>query len=167
MTARSDNNPAESTTDSERLHEMTAIIDNLIGMMSAGDIGTLKLEYGDLRLTLQSKDRSARGSKAVEPPGPANGPPEAPRDVEPPTSGHVVSAPMIGTFYVAPAPNEPPFVQAGDTVAEGQTIGIIEAMKIMNEIASDRAGTVIDVMASDGQTVEYGSPLVRVEPSEE
>jgi acetyl-CoA carboxylase biotin carboxyl carrier protein len=75
---------------------------------------------------------------------------------------HVVRAPMIGTFYVASAPNEPPFVQVGDVVEEGQTIGIIEAMKIMNEIAADRAGTVVEILAQNAQTVEYGSPLVRL-----
>lgn len=167
MTTQRDNEPAEPTTDARQLHELTTIVDDLIGMMSAGNIGTLKLEYGDLRLTLQSKDRPAKRPKAVASLAPANGPPDVLHDAVPTLNGHVVSAPMIGTFYVAPAPNEPPFVQTGDTVAEGQTIGIIEAMKIMNEIASDRAGTVIEVMASDGQTVEYGSPLVRIEPSAE
>ncbi|HUG17233.1 MAG TPA: biotin/lipoyl-containing protein [Thermomicrobiales bacterium] len=71
---------------------------------------------------------------------------------------------MIGTFYSSPAPGEPPFVVAGDHIEEGQTIGIIEAMKIMNEIASDRAGTVVELVATNAQPVEFGSPLVRLDP---
>lgn len=75
---------------------------------------------------------------------------------------HVITAPMIGTFYVAPAPGEEPFVRPGDYIEEGQPIGIIEAMKIMNEIAADRSGEVLEVLAENGETVEFGSPLVRI-----
>jgi acetyl-CoA carboxylase biotin carboxyl carrier protein len=77
---------------------------------------------------------------------------------------HTITAPMIGTYYDTPAPGEPPFVSVGEHVDEGQTIGIIEAMKIMNEIAADRAGTVVALLATSGVTVEYGSPLVQLEP---
>ena len=90
---------------------------------------------------------------------------ERERLLRPGDDQHVIRAPMIGTFYTAPAPNEPPFVQPGDVVEEGQTIGIIEAMKIMNEIAADRAGTVVELLAQNAQTVEYGSPLIRLAPS--
>jgi acetyl-CoA carboxylase biotin carboxyl carrier protein len=77
--------------------------------------------------------------------------------------GHVVKAPMIGTFYASPAPGEPPFVHLGDHVSAGQTIGIIEAMKIMNEIVADRSGIVAEILAANAQAVEYGSPLLRLE----
>ena len=76
--------------------------------------------------------------------------------------GHIISAPMVGTFYAAPAPNAPPFVSVGDEVVAGQTIGIIEAMKIMNEIAADRSGFVEEILVGNGQPVEYGSPLLRL-----
>lgn len=76
--------------------------------------------------------------------------------------GHIVAAPMIGTYYASPSPGEPPFVSVGDQVEAGQTIGIIEAMKIMNEIAADRAGIVSDVYVTNSQPVEYGSPLIRI-----
>jgi acetyl-CoA carboxylase biotin carboxyl carrier protein len=78
--------------------------------------------------------------------------------------GHVVTAPMVGIFYSSPAPGQPPFAQPGDRVETGQTIAIIEAMKIMNEIVTDRAGTVAEVIAKNGEAVEYGSPLVRIIP---
>jgi acetyl-CoA carboxylase biotin carboxyl carrier protein len=77
--------------------------------------------------------------------------------------GHVVTAPMIGTFYASPAPGEPPFVRVGDLVQAGQTIGIIEAMKIMNEIIADRPGIVLEIFVQNAQAVEYGSPLLRLE----
>lgn len=78
--------------------------------------------------------------------------------------GYVVTSPMVGTFYQAASPADPPLVQVGDRVETGQLIGIIEAMKIMNEINSDRAGTVIEVIAENATAVEYGSPLIRLGP---
>ena len=76
-----------------------------------------------------------------------------------------MTAPMIGTYYASPSPGDPPFVQVGDAVEVGQTIGIIEAMKIMNEIAADRNGVVAEVLVANSQAVEYGSPLIRIVPA--
>lgn len=73
--------------------------------------------------------------------------------------GHVVTSPMVGTFYRAPSPGADPFVQVGDTVKEGQTLCIIEAMKLLNEIESDKAGVLKEILAENGQAVEYGQPL--------
>lgn len=73
--------------------------------------------------------------------------------------GHVVTSPMVGTFYRAPSPGADPFVQVGDTVKEGQTLCIIEAMKLLNEIESDMAGVIKEVLVENGQAVEYGQPL--------
>jgi acetyl-CoA carboxylase biotin carboxyl carrier protein len=69
---------------------------------------------------------------------------------------------MIGTYYSAPSPGEDPFVQIGDEVEIGQVIGIIEAMKIMNEITADSAGVVAEILVENAQAVEYGSPLIRL-----
>lgn len=74
-----------------------------------------------------------------------------------------ITAPMVGTVYVAGEPGAPPFVKVGDEVREGQTLLIIEAMKVMNPLASPRAGTVKQIMISDGQPVEYGEPLLVIE----
>jgi acetyl-CoA carboxylase biotin carboxyl carrier protein len=79
----------------------------------------------------------------------------------------VITAPMIGVFYRSPAPHDPPFVEVGDQVVVGQTIGIIEAMKIMNEIAATHAGTVQSILVTNAQAVEYGSPLLRLTPPPE
>ncbi|WP_244815187.1 acetyl-CoA carboxylase biotin carboxyl carrier protein [Caballeronia sp. Lep1P3] len=73
--------------------------------------------------------------------------------------GHVVTSPMVGSFYRAPSPGADPFVQVGDTVKEGQTICIIEAMKLLNEIEADKSGVVKEILVENGQAVEYGQPL--------
>jgi len=78
-----------------------------------------------------------------------------------------VRAPMVGTYYAGSSPTEPPFVTAGDRIEVGETIGIIEAMKIMNEIPADVSGTVLEVLVTNGQAVEYGTPLFRIAPDVE
>jgi acetyl-CoA carboxylase biotin carboxyl carrier protein len=81
----------------------------------------------------------------------------------PVASGHVVKSPMVGTFYTASSPEAKPFVQVGSVVKEGETICIIEAMKILNEIEADKSGTVSRVLVDNGQAVEYGQPLFMIE----
>lgn len=78
-------------------------------------------------------------------------------------SGHVVKSPMVGTFYRSPSPSAPPFVKEGSTVSVGQTLCIIEAMKILNQIDSDAAGTIKQVLVENGQPVEYDQPLFIIE----
>ena len=79
-------------------------------------------------------------------------------------AGHAVKSPMVGTFYTTPSPNAEPFVEVGSKVDNDTVIGILEAMKVMNEIKSDLNGTVKKVLASNGVAVEYGQPLFLVEP---
>jgi acetyl-CoA carboxylase biotin carboxyl carrier protein len=97
----------------------------------------------------------AEGTPAVEPP-------TAP---EPKSGGNEVKSPMVGTFYSAPEPGAKPYVSVGSRVSKGQILCIIEAMKIMNEIESEVAGVVTEVLASDAQPVEYGQPLFRIDPN--
>jgi len=75
-----------------------------------------------------------------------------------------VQSPMVGTFYRAPAPGEAPFVEVGDRVRVGQSVCIIEAMKLMNEIESEVSGQVMEILVQNGQPVEYGQPLMRINP---
>ena len=77
--------------------------------------------------------------------------------------GHVVKSPMVGTFYLAASPGAKPFVQVGSVVKEGETICIIEAMKILNEIEADKSGTITQILEQNGQAVEYGQPLFVIE----
>ena len=92
---------------------------------------------------------------------PAPAAPAAPPAAEPEAGqeGHVVKAPMVGTFYRSSSPDAKPFVEVGQTIKEGQTICIIEAMKLMNEIEADASGVVKAVLVENGQPVEYGQPL--------
>ena len=88
--------------------------------------------------------------------------PAAPAGTEAPAAaqeGHVVKAPMVGTFYRSASPDAKPFVEVGQAVKEGDTICIIEAMKLMNEIEADASGTIKAVLVENGQPVEYGQPL--------
>jgi acetyl-CoA carboxylase biotin carboxyl carrier protein len=78
---------------------------------------------------------------------------------EPVEEGHIVKSPMVGTFYRSPSPGSPSFIEVGQTVSEGQTLCIIEAMKLLNEIESDAAGVVKKILVENGQPVEYGQPL--------
>lgn len=77
--------------------------------------------------------------------------------------GHTVKSPMVGTFYRASSPGAKPFVEVGDTIKEGETICIVEAMKILNEIEADKSGTVTQILVENGQAVEYGQPLFVIE----
>ena len=95
---------------------------------------------------------------------PAIAPVAAPAPAAPPEpTGHTVKSPMVGTFYRASAPGAKSFVEVGSQVKEGETICIIEAMKILNEIEADNSGTVTQILCENGQAVEYGQPLFVIE----
>jgi len=79
--------------------------------------------------------------------------------------GHLVNSPFVGTFYRTPAPDQPSFVELGSVVKKGQTLCIIEAMKLMNEIEADEPGKVTEILVENGQPVEFGQPLFRIEPA--
>lgn len=78
-------------------------------------------------------------------------------------AGHTVKSPMVGTFYRASSPGAKPFVEVGSVIKEGETICIVEAMKILNEIEADKSGTVTQILVQNGQAVEYGQPLFVIE----
>ncbi|TDD72706.1 acetyl-CoA carboxylase biotin carboxyl carrier protein [Jiangella aurantiaca] len=130
----------------------------LIGA-SAGAIRVVELTAGDcsLRVELPAPVAAApavltgTGAAAVAAPAPEDGP-----------EHHGVRAPLVGTFYRRPAPEADAFVEVGDVVAAGQTLGIVEAMKLMNEIKSDRAGRVVAIRPADGQMVEFDEVLVEL-----
>ena len=88
--------------------------------------------------------------------------PAAPADVPVAAESHLVRSPIVGTFYASPSPDAEPFVRVGDHVRQGQVLCIVEAMKLMNEIESDVAGTVTQVLVKNAQPVEYGEPLFAI-----
>lgn len=104
---------------------------------------------------------------AVAAPLPVVAAPAAPAEAAaapaPEAAGHTVKSPMVGTFYRSSSPGAAPFVQIGSVVKEGDTLCIVEAMKILNEIESDKSGTVTQILCENGQAVEYGQPLFIIE----
>jgi acetyl-CoA carboxylase biotin carboxyl carrier protein len=97
--------------------------------------------------------------------GPASAPP--PSGPAPPDEDKSVylTCPFVGTFYRAPSPDAPPFVEVGSNVREGQTLCIVEAMKLMNEIEADTTGVIVDILAENGKPVEFGQKLFKIRPS--
>ncbi len=136
----------------------------LIELVESSGIGELEIQEGEERVRITRG--AAPGAAAPIPvyataaplgaPAPAVETPAAPAAPE----GHLVRSPMVGTFYRATSPGTKPFVEVGDSVQVGDTLCIIEAMKLMNEIEADKAGVVKQVLAENGQPVEYGQPLV-------
>lgn len=87
------------------------------------------------------------------------------REVEQPKEkedAQIISSPLVGTFYAAPAEDAPPYVKVGDAVKKGQVVAIVEAMKLMNEIESEYEGEIVELLVENGQAVEYGQPLMKI-----
>ena len=103
------------------------------------------------------------GKNSVASRNPANHDPEESFTGNIENEENLVCSPLVGTFYLAPSPEEDPFVKPGDTVTKGQTIGIIEAMKLMNEVESEYDGTVAAILVENGEMVEYGQPLMVIQ----
>jgi acetyl-CoA carboxylase biotin carboxyl carrier protein len=132
------------------------LVQSLATVMRQASITELDLDLGDVSVRLRRPPPDYDGGEMR----PENQPLTSTTEPDPPEI--LITAPMIGTFYAAATPGAQPFVAEGDEVYVGQTIGIIEAMKIMNEIAADRAGVVEAILVGNGQPVEYGSPLMRL-----
>lgn len=148
-------------------------IRKLIEIVEQSDIAEIEIKEGEhnIRIT-RSKEpvyisapaasapvATQAAPVAAAPAAVATSAPAAPAEV----SGHAVTSPMVGTFYGSPSPDAGAFVQVGDQVSAGDTLCIIEAMKIMNPIESDTSGTVKKIMGVNGEPVEYGQPLFIIE----
>ena len=143
----------------------------LIDLVQESGIAELEITEGEERVKIVKGEAAvapiARPMPVLAAVAPAPSVPHAaPHAVSTPAAepasgqeGHVVKAPMVGTFYRAPSPEAKPFVEAGQTVKTGETVCIIEAMKLMNEIETDASGVVKAVLVENGQPVEYGQPL--------
>lgn len=144
-------------------------ISKLVDIMEASSLTELSLEEGELKVCLKRQgqtivaDTPAFPALAAVQPQPAPMQPsiETP-NTAPAASGHSVKSPMVGTFYRAPSPNSQPFVEIGQSVKPGDTICIIEAMKMMNQIEADKAGKVEAILVEDGQAVEFDQPLFTI-----
>ena len=145
-------------------------VKKLIELLEESDVAEIEIHEGEESV------RISRGSTAVvapmaapvavtpAAPAPAAAPATAPTaTAEPEIQGHAVRSPMVGTFYSAPSPDASAFVKEGDTVSAGQTLCIIEAMKILNQIESDKAGKITKILVENGQPVEFDQPLFIIE----
>jgi acetyl-CoA carboxylase biotin carboxyl carrier protein len=147
-------------------------IKELIDLVAAHRLSGIELERSGFRLRVDGYKAAklsapvavpaAAPPAAVEPP-PSQPPAEAAAPVpEQGTDAHVVTSPIVGTFFRAPNPEAPPFVEVGSRVKQGQVLCIVEAMKLMNEIESDVDGVVVEIFPKNAQPVEYGEPLFAV-----
>ena len=146
----------------------------LIDLVSESNISELEITEADGKVRIVKAEPGTPGV-AVAPPlaytVPAASIPELEPSAAPPAqaaappvqTGHVIKSPMVGTFYRAASPGGKPLVDIGSEVNEGDPIGIIEAMKIMNEIEADRSGTISGILCENGQAVEFGQPLFTIE----
>ena len=143
----------------------------LIDLVQESGIGELEITEGEEKVRISRMGAAAPmvmathapmamlAPNGVAAPAAAHAAPQAPAA----PSGHALKSPMVGTFYRSPSPGAPAFVEVGQAVAKGQTLCIIEAMKLLNEIESDAAGTIKAILVENGQPVEYGQPLFVIE----
>jgi acetyl-CoA carboxylase biotin carboxyl carrier protein len=153
----------------------------LIEFLIEKDISEFELQRGDVKVRIKrgavqanaapaepapaispgappTSQATAQMPRATTPPPPLAPPPKAEEEL------HQVKSPIVGTFYESPSPGSPPFVKIGDTVEVGQTLCIVEAMKLMNEIESDVAGELVKRLVANSQPIEYGQPLFAIRP---
>lgn len=143
-----------------------ALIRELAALLKETELTEIEVEQNGLRLRIARQVQTVSFQAPAAPPAAAAAPASAPApsgEGDPAKHPGVVLSPMVGTVYVAPEPNAPPFVKVGDTVKEGQTLLIVEAMKTMNQIASPRAGRVTRMLVQNAHPVEYGEPLLIIE----
>jgi acetyl-CoA carboxylase biotin carboxyl carrier protein len=139
----------------------------LIDLVAESDIAELEVTEGESKVRIVKSSGAPQGHVVMMQPQAAPqsiGAPAAPQAASAPVAaaepeGHIVKSPMVGTFYRASAPGNPPFVEVGSNVKEGDTLCIIEAMKLLNEIDADATGVIKQILVENGQPVEFGQPL--------
>ncbi len=138
-------------------------VERLVELLRESGVGEIRVRHGETEISVKAKPE-APGA----PPQATQGVPEmVEAEPSPEMDGlHAVRSPVVGTFYRAPAPGEDAYVQVGDAVSAGQTLCIVEAMKLMNEIPADISGEVVEVLAENAEGVEYDQPLFRLRPEE-
>ena len=158
------------TEDGQQMRVDSALLRELAEMLAANDLTEIEVEDGDRKIrvrrdggdksqaafvaALQAQQHMQRGAPSASASQPAA---EAAQTADPVDA---VKSPMVGTVFLSPEPGAPPFVSPGQTVKEGETLMIIEAMKVMNPITAPKGGTIKQVMVSDAQPVEFDQPLV-------
>lgn len=149
-------------------------IEHLLKTMAEHNLEEFEYSRGDLRIRLKKPSAGVKYAASALPlpeiivAGPqsaSNAPSPAAPEARPTEDLHMVKSPIVGTFYASPSPGAEAFVKIGGYIEAGQTLCIVEAMKLMNEIESDMSGEVLRIFAENGQPVEYGQPLFGIRPS--
>jgi acetyl-CoA carboxylase biotin carboxyl carrier protein len=140
-------------------------VERLVELLQESGVGEIRVRQGETEISVKASPEAPASQAAPA----AQGVPEV---VEPEGSPemdglHAVRSPVVGTFYRAPAPGEDAYVEVGDAVSAGQTLCIVEAMKLMNEIVADVSGEVVEVLAENAGGVEYDQPLFYLRPDEQ
>ncbi|MGA1940056.1 acetyl-CoA carboxylase biotin carboxyl carrier protein [Arcobacter sp. YIC-310] len=146
-------------------------IKELIRVFDKSELNKLKVKEGEFEIAMQKGFESNTVVTSTEPVYTQAAPVAAPAATPAPVaaeatsniSGETIKSPMVGTFYASPSPEAPTFVKVGDTVKKGQTLCILEAMKIMNEVEAEYDCKIIDILVKDGDPVEYDMPIFVVE----
>ncbi len=140
----------------------------LIRLLDESNLTEIEVEHDDDRIRVRRDPAPGAGASTLQPEAPAGTasaahPSHAPAAAN--EDGAYITSPFVGTFYRAASPDGDPFVEAGDSFTTGQVLCIVEAMKLMNEIEAEGAGTIVQILVDDGKPVEYGDRLFRIENS--
>ena len=142
-------------------------VKKLMELLEESGMSEIEIKEGEESVKISRYGNSPAPSHSfVQQQAPTSLPPVAAAPViadQPSTVGQSLTSPMVGTYYSAPSPTAKPFVTIGQHVKQGDTIGIVEAMKIMNQIEAEKSGTVLQILVKDGEAVEFGQPLIIVE----
>lgn len=137
-------------------------VEALAKILRDNDLGKIKVSTEDVDIIIEGKQAAPVASVApVAVAAPAAAPAAVPEAAS--VSGNIVTSPIVGTFYAAPSPDKPPFVKVGDTVNAGDVVCIIESMKLMNEINCEFSGRVAEIYVNNGEPVEFGQKIMRIE----
>lgn len=150
------------------IEDTVECIEALAKIVHNQELGRISIKTDDIKIVIENKVEKPMppiSPMSVNMPFPSASAPAAPQTAAPEktVSGNVITSPIIGTFYSSPSPDKPAFVKAGDTVNVGDVVCIIESMKLMNEINSEFSGKVTEIYVNNGDTVEFGQKLMKIE----
>lgn len=157
----------KNTIEPRPIEDTVECIEALAEIVKKNDLGKLKINTETVEIVIEGRPcpppMPMMGVPAPTAAPAQNAPAQAAPAAEAAVSGNIITSPIVGTFYASPSPEKPAFVKVGDAVNSGDVVCIIESMKLMNEINSEFSGKVAEIYAKDGQAVEYGQKLMRIE----
>jgi len=165
MADKTGNQPETSAQSKSAMRIDTAMVSKLAGLLSANQLTEIEVADGDRKIKVKREAAPVAAPSAPAQVAPAAAAPVAApvAEAEPATPANAIKSPMVGTAFLSAEPGAKPFIATGQTVKKGDTLLIIEAMKVMNPILSPKAGTVRQIFVADAQPVEFDQPLVVVE----